>query len=119
MDEFQTDFKFFGDQIPYARNVRHGTDLGKRPNNASCALVPHFQDEADFQQYLDHPLHKELIQSTIVPKCESWLGDPIPDSRVTITQYLNPHGLRSSRDAYLPTHSILDRASVSRGTSLA
>ncbi|WP_080606327.1 Dabb family protein [Rhodococcus opacus] len=45
-----------------------------RPNNASYALVAHFQDEADFQQYLDHPLHKEPIQSTIVPKCESWLG---------------------------------------------
>ncbi|WP_394855765.1 antibiotic biosynthesis monooxygenase family protein [Rhodococcus opacus] len=37
-------------------------------------MVAHFQDEADFQQYLDHPLHKEPIQSTIVPKCESWLG---------------------------------------------
>ncbi|EID81421.1 hypothetical protein W59_03141 [Rhodococcus opacus RKJ300 = JCM 13270] len=74
IDEFQEDFKFFVDQIPYARNVRHGIDLGTRPNNASYALLAHFQDEADFQQYLDHPLHKELIQSTIVPKCESWLG---------------------------------------------
>ncbi|NDV07802.1 Dabb family protein [Rhodococcus sp. IEGM 248] len=73
-DEFQKDFRFFVDQIPYARNVRHGIDLGMRPNNASYALVAHFQDEADFQQYLDHPLHKGLIQSTIVSKCESWLG---------------------------------------------
>ncbi|MDJ0420476.1 MULTISPECIES: Dabb family protein [Rhodococcus] len=55
IDEFQKDFRFFVDQIPYARNVRHGIDLGKRPNNASYALVAHFQDEA-------------------VPQCESWLG---------------------------------------------
>ncbi|MFV9455653.1 Dabb family protein [Rhodococcus sp. NM-2] len=64
MDEFQKNLEFFGDQIPYARNVRHGIDLGKRPNNVSYALVAHFQDEADFQQYLDHPLRKELTQSS-------------------------------------------------------
>ncbi|MDV7266621.1 hypothetical protein R4315_19020 [Rhodococcus oxybenzonivorans] len=44
------DFGFFVERVPYARNARHGFDLGKRPDNAGYALGGHFQDDADFQQ---------------------------------------------------------------------
>ena len=40
IDEFQKDFRFFVDQIPYARNVRHGIDLERDRTTPAMHWLP-------------------------------------------------------------------------------
>lgn len=62
----------FAGEAPYVRVLRHGPDLGDRPTNAGYGVVGEFDDADDFYAYLDHPVHRGFLASTVVPMCDSW-----------------------------------------------
>lgn len=72
IEEFHSVMSSFTARVPYLRAAQNGVDIGERPNNAGYGLVAQFDNSADFNAYLSHPLHVELAQSAIAPICESW-----------------------------------------------
>lgn len=72
IDAFHSATGRFADEVPYVRTLRHGPDLGDRPTNAGYGVVGEFENVDDFYAYLAHPVHKEFLESTVAPMCESW-----------------------------------------------
>lgn len=60
------------DDVPFLRTLRNGPDLGERPTNAGYGLVAEFDGAEDFYAYVEHPAHKRLVESSVVPMCASW-----------------------------------------------
>ena len=72
IDVFHSATSRFASEAPYVRMLRHGPDLGDRSTNAGYGVVGEFDNPDDFYAYLDHPVHKEFLESTVAPLCESW-----------------------------------------------
>lgn len=53
--------------IDAIRTYSYGRDLGLGEGNASFVVVGDFASLADYQTYRDHPVHQELIATTIRP----------------------------------------------------
>lgn len=69
---FQTAVSRLADEVPYLHDLRHGPDLGERATNAGYGLIGEFNTVEDFYAYLEHPAHKQLIDSSVAPLCSSW-----------------------------------------------
>jgi len=54
-------------QIPEIRSYRFGADLGTNRRNADYVLVGDFESSADFETYVEHPAHVELMKNLTGP----------------------------------------------------
>ena len=47
--------------------ISFGADKGLVKNNADFAITTEFDSDVDFQAYLAHPAHQELVGKLVVP----------------------------------------------------
>lgn len=53
--------------IPEIDEYRYGTDVGLAEGNASIGIVADFADQAAYEVYRDHPVHRAVIEERILP----------------------------------------------------
>ncbi|GAA0406134.1 hypothetical protein GCM10009530_67900 [Microbispora corallina] len=53
--------------IPELRRYELGADAGLNQGNFSFAVVADFDSQEDYVVYRDHPVHRAIIEESIVP----------------------------------------------------
>lgn len=53
--------------IPEIAEYRYGTDAGLAEGNATIGIVADFADQAAYEVYRDHPVHRAVITDRILP----------------------------------------------------
>jgi hypothetical protein len=53
--------------IPAISEYRFGTDLGLAEGNADIGIVADFADQAGYETYRDDPVHRAVIEGSILP----------------------------------------------------
>jgi len=53
--------------IPEIAEYRFGTDAGLAEGNATIGIVADFADQAAYEVYRDHPVHRQVIEERILP----------------------------------------------------
>ncbi|HOT80181.1 MAG TPA: Dabb family protein [Microthrixaceae bacterium] len=48
-------------------SYRYGTDAGLADGNATIGIVADFADQAAYELYRDHPVHRAVIEERILP----------------------------------------------------
>jgi len=59
-------------QIPQIRSYHFGPDLRKSRRNADYALIGDFDNEADYQAYVEHPAHVDFMKNLTGPILDSF-----------------------------------------------
>ncbi len=59
-------------QIPEIRSYRFGPDLGKNRRNADYVLIGDFESSTDFETYVEHPAHVDLMKNLTGPMLASY-----------------------------------------------
>jgi len=74
LDASESDVRAFSDglaempvQIPEIRSYRFGPDASLGGSNDDFALVADFDDAAGYQRYAEHPAHRHLIATLLMP----------------------------------------------------
>lgn len=49
-------------RIPVLKHLEAGSDVIRSERAYDVALVAHFENLADLQTYVDHPVHQEFVQ---------------------------------------------------------
>lgn len=61
--------------IPQLTSYDFGSDLRLRPDNADFAVVALLENTDDVIDYLDHPAHRDLIRTHVMPiLAEHWIA---------------------------------------------
>jgi Stress responsive A/B Barrel Domain len=55
------------DELKHLVSIRHGANLKLRAGNGDYALVGTFNDQADWEAYQVHPLHKAFVAEVVTP----------------------------------------------------
>jgi stress responsive alpha/beta barrel protein len=53
--------------IPELRSYQIGADAGMHAGNFDFAVVADFADQAAFLTYRDHPVHRAIVEESILP----------------------------------------------------
>jgi len=61
-------------QIPEIRSYRFGRDLGLGRKNADYVLVADFDSLEDFESYVPHPAHVDLLKNLTGPILDSFVS---------------------------------------------
>jgi hypothetical protein len=67
VDEFAAALDGLPQAIPQIRSYRHGRDAGIRESSWDYGLVAEYDSADDFQTYLAHPAHQQIVQEILEP----------------------------------------------------